>query len=957
MKKFLEYVAEDILNKYGTDLSKIAVVFPNKRASIFLNELLAIKAGKPIWSPTYTTISDLFRQQTQLIAGDQIKLICDIYKSVIECTGINETLDHFYGWGQLLLADFDDIDKNMAEVHDVFRNIKDLHELDDLSYLNDNQKSILKRFFANFSDNNETELKKRFLKLWNHIEDIYQNFNTRLRNQGIAYEGMMYREVAEKDSLTLDYDIYIFIGFNLLQKAEQRIFSTIMREGKAKFYWDFDKYYMRKDTHIPNEAGEYIKQFISLFPNELDNYNDEIYNNFEQKKNITLISSSTENIQARFISDWLNDKCRYNDGKDVAIIMCNENLLPMVIRYVPDNVSEVNITTGFPLAQTAIASLIAYLLELKTSGYSPNNSTYRLRFVLQVLTHPYACYISDKCQLLATELKDTSAFNPTIERLSVDEHLSIVFSEYGDNNELMEQILDTIRVIADKMAENRENDPLFQESLFRMYTLCNRIDNLIECGDLNVDTITLQKVIIQHIRSTSIPFHGEPATGIQIMGLLETRNLDFKHVLILSCNEGNMPKGVNDSSFIPYAIRKAYGLTTIDNKVAVYAYYFYHLLQRAEDITITYNKATENGTTGEMSRFVLQMLVESGHIISKKSLVPKQTTASRRPIAIKKDKRIMEVLNGIDSLSPTAINKYMRCHLEFYYRYIAGIKETEDISEDGIDNRLFGNIFHNAAEYIYKEVFKAGQTITESNIKNLLKQKEFITRLVDDVFVNEIFKTTDHRRKKIELNGLQIITREVIIRYIHRLLETDLKLVPFKIIDAEKDVYEDCVITTSAGNRTIRIGGRIDRLDCISDLETGLQRIRVIDYKTGNAPYSGINSLDSIFNIPTDKKKHTDYYLQSMLYSIIVSKDKILNKYNMQVSPALLFIQKANSEQYDPTLSINREKIADIRVYEKEFMDNLKRILSEIFEQNQDFTPTSDISACEYCPYRMLCDI
>lgn len=959
MKKFLEYVAEDIISKYGADLSKVVVIFPNKRASIFLNELLALKAGKPIWSPTYITISDFFRQQTSLIVGDQIKLICDIYKTVIECTGINETLDHFYGWGQLLLADFDDIDKNMANVHDVFRNVKDLHELDDMSYLSESQKQILKRFFSTFSDKNETELKKRFLKLWNNIEDIYNNYNLRLRQQGIAYEGMLYREVAERNNLSLDHDIYIFVGFNLLQKVEQSVFSAIMREGKAKFYWDFDRYYLNSNNNVANEAGIYIKQFLQMFPNELDYCNKNIYDNFNNNKEISLISASTENVQARYISDWLNEKCRYNKGKDTAIILCNEALLPMVMRYIPDNVPEVNITTGFPLAQTTIASLIAYLLELKTSGYSPSSSSYRIRYVMQVLTHPYASYISSKCQLLAKELKETGIYKPSIEQLSKDEDLNIVFAESEDNKMLLEQILDIIRIMADKMAknDNKDKDPLFQESLFRMYTLCNRIKNLVEYGDLDVDTITLQKVIMQHIKSTSIPFHGEPATGVQIMGLLETRNLDFKHVLILSCNEGNMPKGVNDSSFIPYSIRKAYGLTTVDNKVAVYAYYFYNLLQRAEDITITYNKSTENGTTGEMSRFVLQMLVESGHNIIKKSLVPKQSTVAHRPLSIKKDNKIMDILNDLEYLSPTAINKYMRCRLQFYYRYIAGIKEVEDISEEGMDNRLFGNIFHNVAEYIYTNVFKPGQTIKESDIKALIKQKSFIERLVDKTFEKEIFKVTNSKRKKIEYNGLQLITREVIIKYVYRLLETDLKLVPFTIIAAEKDVDDYFSFTTSNNSKKIRIGGRVDRLDCITDIETGKRRLRVIDYKTGASPASSINNIESIFVIPTEKKKHTDYYLQSMLYSIIVNKDKQLNSSHLPTSPALLFIQNANTEKYDPTLSINREKIVDISIYETEFMNNLKGILSEMFEQNQSFEPTTDISTCDNCPYKMLCNI
>lgn len=250
MKKFLEYVAEDIISKYGTDLSRIAVVFPNKRASLFLNELLAKQARHPIWSPAYITISEFFNQHSKLTIGDSIKLICDIHKSFTECTGIDETLDHFYGWGQMLISDFDDIDKNMADASQVFRNVKNLHELDDISYLDDEQKKILKRFFSNFTDDNNSELKKRFMQLWCHLEDIYNNFRVRLKHQGIAYEGMMYREVASDPAIAYRYDTYIFIGFNVIQKVEQQVFMRLYKEKKARFYWDFDKYYMQKSNQV-----------------------------------------------------------------------------------------------------------------------------------------------------------------------------------------------------------------------------------------------------------------------------------------------------------------------------------------------------------------------------------------------------------------------------------------------------------------------------------------------------------------------------------------------------------------------------------------------------------------------------------------------------------------------------------------------------------------------------------
>ena len=351
IKTFLEFVSEDIINKWGTDLSRIAVVFPNKRAALFMNEHLARYAGKPIWSPSYITISDLFRQHTARAVGDPIKLVCDLHKSFVKCTGIDETLDHFYGWGQLLITDFDDIDKNMADADKIFCNLKDIHELDDISYLTDEQREMLKRFFANFGDDHESELKKRFLSLWSHFGDIYHDYNERLCSQGLGYEGSIYREVAENGDTNFKYDKYIFVGFNLLQKVEQKLFARLKGMGKAHFYWDFDASYMPRNKFVQStEAGHFIAMYLEHFPNELDTRSADIYSNMRKPKNITFLTASTEDIQARYVSPWLRHDNRFKDGRHTAVVMCDESILLPVMHSLPPEVDKVNITSGFPLA-------------------------------------------------------------------------------------------------------------------------------------------------------------------------------------------------------------------------------------------------------------------------------------------------------------------------------------------------------------------------------------------------------------------------------------------------------------------------------------------------------------------------------------------------------------------------------------------------------------------------------
>ena len=902
MKSFLAYVAEDIIQKYGTDLSRTAVVFPNKRASLFLNEHLArLTNGKPLWSPAYITISELFRQQSSLTVADPIKLVCDLHKSFCLHTGSDETLDKFYGWGQLLISDFDDIDKNMADAERVFANLRDIHELDDLSYLTDEQRQLLKHFFSHFTEEHETELKQRFLRLWSHFTDIYHDFNERLAQQGLAYEGALYRSVVTNNHETItnnSYDRYLFVGFNLLQKVEQQLFSQLQKEGKARFYWDFDDYYMQQ-----HEAGRFIASYLSYFPNELDSQREDIYKNFQQPKDITYLAAPTEHIQARYVSKWLRDQQRYKDGRRTAIVLCNEQLLPTVIHCLPDEVEKVNITTGYPLSQTPVASFIQRYYDMVLGG----NST---RLVRAFHRHPYARFVEDGLPLLTM-----------------------------------------LRAIA-QGAKEEITDPLFQESLFRAYTLVNRLNALVESGDLQVSDTTLQRLVNQLIQQTTIPFHGEPAEGLQVMGVLETRNLDFEHVLLLSCNEGNMPKGVNDSSFIPHSIRQAYELTTVENKVSIYAYYFHRLLQRAKDVTILWNNATEDGQRGEMSRFMLQLLVESRQHITQHTLQSGKSIARYTPAPIEKTPHVLDLLNqqfiGPDALlSPSAINKYMRCQLQFYYRYIAGIKEPDEpADEQELDNRIFGNIFHQAADTLYHQLPKH---VTREALDQLLKSKIAIGKAVDDAFHEELPHAL--------IGGLHLINREVIIRYLRQLIEIDKALAPFDILGLECDVYRELAVSDgqSAGSLQLRLGGRIDRLDQMSD-----GRIRVVDYKTSSKKIKYLNSVEDIFD-PAKIHDHSDYYLQTFTYADIVSRQQadILHLTSdirhHEVSPALLFIQHASAKDYDPTLCFGKVKILDIREHSDRFCELLENKVNEIFMKNIPFTPTTDLKICQTCPYLQMC--
>ena len=989
MKTFLEYVAEDILSKYGTDLSRLTIVFPNKRASLFLNEHLVRLAGKPIWSPAYITISDLFRHYSKRRVADPIKLVCELHKSFTAQTGIEETLDHFYGWGQLLLADFDDIDKQMADADKVLANITDLHEMDDSTFLTDEQREVLHRFFSNFTDEHNSELRQRFLRLWSKLNAIYHDFNDRLATQSLAYEGAMYREVvriladntdttdgSNSQSAKSERSVsnILFIGFNVLLRVEQQLFSILKKAGKACFYWDFDDYYMPQKG-VGHEAGHFISQYLADFPNELDIRNEHIYHNFCREKQLRFASASTENIQARYAATWLReDKRRIEDGRETAIVLCNEALLPTIIHCLPSEVSDVNVTTGYPLAQSPIASLINMLITLRRDGYDQKRATFRFRQVKAILRHPYIVATTPQATMLMKQLTEDKNFHPTMQQLSVDPLTTLLFRPLQplyQNEEILSWLCEVVKAVANGTSEATESNgttgdavnAFKAESIFRTFTLLNRLLNLTRDGDLQTDITTLGRLVTQLMQTTTVPFHGEPVEGLQVMGILETRNLDFRHLLILSAQEGNMPRGTSDTSFIPYSLRRAYGLTTPEHKVAIYSYYFHRLLQRAEDITIVYNNATNDGQKGEMSRFLLQLMVEYPRPIPKFTLQGyfSHQQCEPQPVPNTFMKSLITPPSTLKPspstpylLSPSAINRYLRCPLQFHYYYICGLRELDDPDEDTIDNRVFGNIFHEAARALYARMMDKSRRIVATDIDYLLKTPAVIERAVDDAFQKEIFEGNKKKHPstfnpKISLNGLALINRQVIIHYLRQLLTLDRQLTPFTILMLEDDVSMPLSNTSSELHDSIKIGGRVDRMDMVTDAD-GHNHIRVIDYKTGAHRLKPLADVDAVFS-QESLKDHSDYYLQAMLYSIIVAKEHP----NTPVSPALLFIQHAGAEGYDPILKLGKEPINDIRDHDEHFIELLNDTVSQMLDPDIPLTPTDDRQRCRNCPYHQLC--
>ena len=957
MESFLKLVAADLYKHTEGNLAHTAVVFPNKRAGLFFNEYLAQESDSPIWSPAYVSISELFRSLSPWEVGDPVKLVCELYKIFRRETQSTETLDDFYFWGEMLISDFDDADKNRVDTDKLFSNLQDLRNImDDYTFIDDEQEEAIRQFFQNFSIERRTALKERFISLWNVLGNIYKGFRESLASQNIAYEGMMYRHVIEHlDVDKLPYEKYIFVGFNVLNKVEHTLFTQLKDAGKAVFYWDYDEFYMKENRQaVTHEAGEFIRRNLRDFPSPLSG---ELFKNLSKPKEVHYIASSTENAQARYLPQWIRNNLTTPE-KETAVVLCNEALLQPVLHSLPAEVKHVNITMGFPLSQTPVYSFLIALLELHTHGFNFKSGRYTFQSVVTLLKHPYTRQLTGQAELLEKELTRNNRFYPLPGELGKDEFLTRLFTPLSGNLNLCIRLSETLQQVASIYQANTSGtedtdafNQLYRESLFKAYTTINRFRTLIEEDELTVQSETFRRLLVKVLSTTNIPFHGEPAIGMQVMGVLETRNLDFRHLVLLSVNEGQLPKSGGDSSFIPYNLRKAFGMTTIEHKIAVYAYYFYRLLQRAERITLIYNTSSDGLNRGEWSRFMLQFLIEWPHPITRQFLEAGQSPQGTSPITVEKTPDVMRRMQSLFDVranpkakfSPSALNYYLDCPLKFYYRYVAGLSAPDEVSAE-IDSATFGSIFHYAAEHIYKDLTTHGKVINKEALETLLRNEVKLQDYVDTAFKKLFFNVPQN--EKPEYNGVQLINSAVIARYLKQLLQNDLRYAPFTFIASEMEVDEPIDIQTPKGVIKSRIGGIIDRMDSKDGT------LRIVDYKTGGDADTPPH-VESLF-IPD--KKRSNYVFQTFLYAAIMCRKQP----TMKIAPALLYIHRAATETYSLVIQMGeprkpKEAVEDFSKYEKEYRERLQGLLEEIFNPEKSFTQTEIIEKCTYCDFKALC--
>lgn len=957
MEPFLKTVAENLYRKYGSQgsgLADITVVFPNRRARLFFDDFLSACSTKPVWSPQYTTIEELFQSQSDLRPSDRIEMVTLLHKIYQDVLHTDESLDSFWSWGELMLADFDDVDRNLAPAGQLFSLLREQRELSDSSFLTDEQRKALEQFFGEMKNAKPTELREHYQAVWSVLGNIYEKFTKLLADKGIGYNGMIQRRViANLDTARFTACKYAFVGFNSLDGAERELFRAIQKSGKALFYWDYDPAYT--ESSLLHEAGRFLRDNLKEFPNELPRIQFEGMH----KARLTIVEASTDNAQARFIPQWLESLNIEKAGKETAIVLADENLLQPVLHSIPqERINNVNITMGYKLSETSLYNLVNALIDMQRLA-AKNKGRFSIQSLSRVLGNPMTAALCADAPRIMEDLRTSRRMFPDTAALTDSKELAVMFSTATDNLSLLQYLLSVLKALVPVMRERADDtlfQPLNQESLYRIYTQINRLYSLMESGSLDISTDTLCRLIRSVLSTTTVPFHGEPAVGMQIMGLIETRNLDFRNVLLLSAQEGTLPKSGQNASFIPYNIRVAFGLTTMLDKSAVSSYNFHHLLQRAENVTMVYNgNADAPGIgKGQISRYLLQLIV-SGADIQRITLKPDRSDTDICALSVEKTQAVLEELcrqydttDPKSYLSPSALNKYMDCKLKFYLAQIAGLKKPDD-NDTEIDYAMFGTLFHKSAELTYNYLASKtpDQTITADEINVLLNNRIQIELFVQQAFREDYFGGKDV--SKPDYSGTQAINFEVIVKYLCQILRMDSELyAPFRYIGSESKGYEHFIEVPhplqAGSTMQIRLKGIIDRMDCKNGT------LRIVDYKTGKK-HKYPNSIDELF----ESKKRNEQALQIMYYAYIMSMQPQFSQYRL--APTLLYTRTSSKPtKEDIYYKIGTDFLTDFNTQcGQDFEERLKNTISEIFNPDITFDPTDDKEACKNCDFKSLC--
>lgn len=938
MSSFLHLLAQDLIRKFPVHPEQITVIFPNKRAGLFLAEELSRLAATPYWMPDIVTLDEYMERCTGLQTPEDLILIIKLFKAYIKASGSEERFEDFYFWGHMLLEDFDDIDKHLVEAQALFHNLVSLKELEfNFPYLSEQQIETIKNFWNSFNPDKYSKEQREFLKVWDKLYATYRDFKSALLQEKLCFNGMGQRYFLEHIEEYRTENYLVFAGFNALTACEKQIFRFYQNQQKALFYWDYDIYYTSNSFH---EAGNFIRENLKNFPNELG---PEHFNNFlHNGKQIEFISVPSSIGQAKLIPELIRDFPDRNNY-NTAIVLCDERMLIPVTHSIPDDIRKINITIGYPAQTTSVAALISLLGDLmkyvKTEKDIPY---YYYKPVIALLNHKLIKDTDPEAiNRITQEIQQRNTVYISGKELQFNEVVQAVFS--SEKEHIPDYLLRILRLLNGSFGTETELlYPIEKEFIFRISLYIQSLQNTFREEQIEPEDKLYMQIISKMVNTLSIPFSGEPLEGLQLMGLLETRLLDFKNLIVLSANENILPPNRSFSSFIPYNLRTGFKLPSPEYQDSLYAYYFYRLLQRAKHVRILYSSAVKGLNTGEMSRFLYQIKYESGLPIRENHFQNRISLQEVPPIAIEKNQYIREKLEKYtcseeNALSPSALNTYMDCPVKFYFKYLADIREKDEIAEE-LDHRLLGNIFHECSQSLYATV--AQEEITAPVIDSLLRNRN----LIDEHIRKSYLKLYDQNVNQLMDNGSNELILGIIRKYILQMLTYDKKMCPFRIISMEKKYYVPLSLRIDNRPKTVFIGGIIDRIDQTKEA------VRIIDYKTG-ADNTLFKNIPSVFDVRNSTRNKAAF--QTLLYCLMF---RHTYRGNQALIPGIYSTKLLFGKDYNYRLKCDKEYILDFESYKDEFLEYLSRLVEEIFADHTTFTQTLQEKKCRTCNYSAICN-
>lgn len=968
MNAFLKDVAADLVKRLGADLHHSAIVFNNKRPVPYLQNHLANVIGKPFWSPSFFTIQEFFALSTDLQIADGFTqfftLLQQYNKLLAEEGGRPLNPDVFYPIARIILSDFAQIDNDLVKAGQLFRELEDIAIIEkEFQHLSSEQQQFLEQFWASFSAGKQQNHQEQFIRMWRRMPKLYNGFHEALKAKGLTTMAHVYRELAEGRAALPDFihdfarGKLVFAGFNALSNAEAVIFKRWNLEEKALFYFDTDRYYLDDETQ---EAGLFLRRNIQRLglPNALGE-SKELIRSVKKEVNVYRTQGQTAQakiLQQELLKDYPLLDSNENAGK-IALILADESLLLPVLQTIPTHYNssfgnqkiELNVTMGYPLLASSIFGLADLWLSIQAQLLDEKKDTVYYREVEAYLSHPLTGVAAADRDFLQAEILKEQLIEVPVLFLQRDELSALFFTKVHKGLTAIDKLQQVFKKILERQLEDKTLKQTEADLFGATIKELNRLHDTLEDYAAHLPLSFVLSLIQKAVQGIAVPLSGEPLQGVQVMGLLESRSLDFEHVYVLGVNEGILPQVNVSPSFIPDSIRRAYGLPVLENQDAISAYMFYRLLQRSQKVSLVYNGQADENNTGEPSRFLRQLEFESGYTFRYFDQAQAVAVETKSGFEIKKEGEVLRRLNtyladeGAPSsrISATRLTTYMNCPIQFFYKYIAKIEEPEELAEN-LEANSIGSTLHLVMEWFYEDLKKDSPYITKERIA---EKRKGLQGLCKRAFAAVIF---DEAEKVVEHNGMQQVMLAIVAEYANVILDHDEQQAPFSIVELENDEDYNIPfhIRVKGVEKSVVLYGIIDRVD----QRNGVTRI--VDYKTGRDELR-YSSLEDLFD--GDNEQQNKALVQTLFYTYVYEQSKGLKG----VEPNLYLIRKMREEGTLFHFSESRKKIQlqaeHLDALKAKFIVLLRSKLEELFNPDLPFTHTTVMDNCTYCPYKTLC--